>query len=531
MVSLETINQRLKYLEERAESEQNNERYINSTTNSNNTKSSNARKRIKQSTDSNSTNNTNENNSNHNNSNNNYNRDNHNKNDSNDSNKNDSNKNDKNDYNRILKSKLNQTKQKFRTTTDIDLKDIIGPAFYDMHCDIRENKHTYYNLAGGRGSLKSSTISVEIVLGMMSDENANAVIYRKVKDTLATSVYEQIIWAIDVLGVSNDWHCTKSPLMCMYKPSGTKILFKGLDKAKRSKSMKFAKGYAKYLWFEEFDEFDGGEEIRSVQQSVLRGGTKFFVFRSMNPPKSKSNWANDYMETESLREDTYTSHTTYLSAPVEWLGQQFIDDAEWLKETKPEAYSHEYLGEMIGTGADVFDNIISRRISDDEIFSFSNIYMGVDWGWYPDPYRWVAMNYDSRRRILIIYDEYSCNKRTNEQTFAYLTEEKHIPETQLITCDSAEKKSTADYKLWGLNARNAEKGPGSVEAGIHWLQQLNGIEIDPIRCPKTYEEFYHYELELDKEGEPINDAFPDCNNHSIDATRYAMERVSKRRGN
>lgn len=130
----------------------------------------------------------------------------------------------------------------------VKLTDCIGPAFYDMHKDIKEGKHTYYNLTGGRGSLKSSDISIEIVLGITQDPLANAVCYRKVGDTLATSVYEQICWAIDKLDMTEQWKCTVSPMRCLYKPTGQVILFKGLDKAGKSKSIKLRKGYLKYLW-------------------------------------------------------------------------------------------------------------------------------------------------------------------------------------------------------------------------------------------------------------------------------------------
>lgn len=209
----------------------------------------------------------------------------------------------------------------------------IGPAFYSVHNDIKNNRHTYYDLTGGRGSLKSSFVSIEIIHNMMKQENCkkHAVVYRKVGDTLETSVFAQIEWAIDILGVSHLWKLTKSPMRAEYIPTGQKIIFKGLDKAQKSKSIKVPFGYIAYLWFEEFDEFAGEEEIRKVQQSVIRGGNDFLVFKSMNPPKSRRNWANDFIEKEKLRKDTLVSKTTYLTSPKEWLGQQFIDDAEWLK--------------------------------------------------------------------------------------------------------------------------------------------------------------------------------------------------------
>lgn len=409
------------------------------------------------------------------------------------------------------------------------LIECIGPAFYAVYWDVVEGNHTYYDLKGGRGSLKSSFVSIMIVLGIMSDPLANAICYRKVADTLGDSVFSQIEWAIEKLNVRHLWHLSKHPMSATYIPTGQKILFKGLDKAAKSKSIKVPFGYIKYLWFEEFDEFAGPQEIRSVQQSVLRGGDKFVVFKSMNPPKSKSNWANSEMEKDKIREDVYVSETTYLQAPPDWLGPQFIADAEWLKQINPTAYEHEYLGKPVGNGTDVFENITSRRITDDEIRRFDHIYMGIDWGWYPDPFHWGKMHYDKTRGKLYIFDEYRTNRTTNDLVWKNLQKYHGVRNDDLITCDSAEMKSIGDLRAYGANARPAEKGPDSVRYGMKWLQSLNEIIIDPVRCPNTNEEFVHYEYELDKDGNPTSN-YPDEANHSIDMTRYAMERVWRRKG-
>lgn len=411
------------------------------------------------------------------------------------------------------------------------LTDCIGPAFYTVHNDIKNHNHTYYDLTGGRGSLKSSFISIEIVQGLMKKENANkhAAVYRRVGDTLETSVFSQIEWAIDKLGVSHLWKLTKSPMRAIYLPTEQRIIFKGLDHAQKSKSIKVPFGYIGYLWFEEFDEFAGEEEIRKVQQSVIRGGDEFIVFKSMNPPKSRQNWANDYIEKEKIRSDTLVSQTTYLTSPKAWLGQQFIDDAEWLKEVNPKAYEHEYMGIPVGTGTEVFDNLEIREITDEEIARWDNLYRGVDWGWYPDPFHYGCMYYDSRRLTLYIFEEFRTNKMKNADTAQVLKDEFNLGRYDVVTCDSAEEKSIADYRSYGINARGAEKGPGSIRYGMKWLQSLVKIVIDPRRCPETAEEFKKYEYELDKEGNPTSN-YPDNKNHSIDMTRYAMETVWKRKG-
>lgn len=411
--------------------------------------------------------------------------------------------------------------------TVVRLTDIIAPAFYSVHWDIIDGKHTYYDLFGGRGSTKSSFIGTEIVCGIMDDPNANAIIYRKVGNTIGSSVYEQILWSIDALGVSHLWKGRKNPYSLTYLPTGQVIKFRGLDQAKKTKSIKIARGYFKYLWFEELDEFSGEEEIRSVQQSVLRGGAKFVVFKSFNPPISKSNWANQHVLTP--RKDALRHKSVYTQVPPEWLGQQFLEDAEFLKETNPRAYAHEYGGEATGTGGEVFDNLQIQEIPDDAVQTFDHIYMGVDWGWFPDPYHWAKMHYDAARLTLYIFDEYRVNKASNRATWDALQTEKNVTGDDLITADSAEPKSVSDYREYGSFCRPAVKGPDSVRYGIKWLQSLRAIVIDPVRCPETAKEFQNYEYERTADDEIIS-GYPDVNNHSIDAVRYAMERVWKRKG-
>ena len=414
-----------------------------------------------------------------------------------------------------------------RNIEGVRLTDLIAPAFYPVHWDIRNGCHTYYDLYGGRGSTKSSFISVELVMGIMEDPAANAIIFRKVGNTISTSVFEQVLWAIDALGVNDLWRTTVNPHKAIYKPTGQVILFRGLDKAKKLKSIKVSKGYIKYLWFEELDEFSGEEEIRSVQQSVLRGGPQYIVFKSFNPPISRSNWANKYVL--KPHRNAYRHKSCYLDVPPEWLGQQFFDDAEDLAQTNNRAYQHEYLGDAVGTGGEVFDNLEIRPITDDEISTFDNIFMGIDWGWYPDPFHWSKMHYDSARKTLYIFDEMRCWKTSNAETWNRLVMQHGVTGHDLITADSAEKKSVGDYREYGSLCRPAVKGPDSRRYSYKWLQSQKKIVIDPIRCPYASQEFPEYEYERNSDDEIIS-GYPDGNDHSIDSVRYALERYYKRKG-
>lgn len=413
----------------------------------------------------------------------------------------------------------------YQGQNQVKLTDLIAPSFYDVHWDIIDGKHTYYDLYGGRGSTKSSFVGLEIVLGMMEDSNANAIIYRKVGNTIGDSVFEQILWAIDVLEVNHLWKCTTSPYRCVYRPTGQRIVFKGLDEARKSKSAKVSRGYFKYLWFEELDEFAGMEEIRTVEQSILRGGPKFVVFKTFNPPISKSNWANKYVL--EANEDSLRCKSDYRTVPEVWLGNKFIDAAEHLKKTNPRAYEHEYLGNPVGLGTNIFEFLEIRTITDTEIAEFDRIYQGVDWGFYPDAYAFTRMYYNHNQERIYIIDENYCHKQRNVKTGQWILDRHY--DDYVIMCDNAENKSIDDYRDMGIPARAVTKGPGSVEYGMKWLQSRY-IVIDPVRTPNVYKEFTEYEFETDGNGNVIS-KYPDKNNHTIDSVRYGMTPLIGRRGN
>ena len=419
---------------------------------------------------------------------------------------------------------------------DIPIKDCIIPMYDDVLEDVLQHRHTHYVFPGGRGSTKSSFVGgICIPLLIMSNPKVNAVCFRKVGNTIATSIYPQVTWGLYQLGVDSLFHIPKTySTPIVYKPTGQCIYFMGLDDANKVKSIKPKTGYIGVTWFEELDQFAGENELRKVTQSTMRGGEKFWDFRTFNPPISKNNWANEYTETcEIEREiDTLVTRNTYLDVPPEWLGEQFIFEAEELKRINPRAYVHEYGGEAIGTGGDVFPNAQDLTITDEMIEKqFDNVYSGIDWGFALDPFRFVKMHFDKNHLDLYIYAEHSATKIRNKPIYDQLYNEKRlITNEELVTADSAEPKSIADFKAFGAFIRPADKGPDSVRYGIRWLQGLAHIYIDKRRCPETYKEFVNYEFEQDKDGNFIS-AYPDADNHSIDATRYAMQKYANRKGN
>ena len=410
--------------------------------------------------------------------------------------------------------------------TTIRLSEILAPSFRDVHRALKAGEANQFVLKGGRGSTKSSFVSIEMILQLIKHPDIHAVVMRKVANTMRTTVFAQYVWAYTTLGLYDKFKATVSPMEIIYKPTGQKIMFFGADDPGKIKSIKVPFGYIGLLHLEEIDQFSGAEEVRNIEQSVLRGGAVSIEFKSFNPPKTMMNWANKYCMLEKPGQMIHSSD--YRSVPRDWLGDRFINDAEYLKSVNPSAYEHEYLGIPNGNGGMVFDNVLAEEITDEQISHFDRVLNGLDWGYYPDPWAFNRMHFDSARRTLYIFDELQAQKKGNRETADMLIAH-GITYADRITADSAEPKSVGDYKAYGLDCRGAAKGPGSIEYSMKWLQSLVKIVIDPKRCPHTFEEFTTYEYERNKDGEVIS-GYPDGNNHHIDACRYATEHIWRRRG-
>lgn len=409
----------------------------------------------------------------------------------------------------------------------------ISSSFVDLNRDIDSRKHREYYIEGGRGSTKSSFISEKVIELMCNNPKMCVVVLRKVKDTLKDSVYSQLDWAIQKLSetypeIKDDFKMTKSPLEITMKSTGQKIYFRGADDYGKIKSLKPPKDmYVGIVWYEEYDQFNGMNEIRKINQSLVRGGDDFILLYSYNTPASTQHFVN---KEKIIPKDTRLVHLSdYRSVPIEWLGQAFNDEAEYLKSINEVLYNNEYLGLMTGDGGNVFENVELRPITDEEINSFEYIQMGIDFGWYPDPLAWTKMCYNPSQRTLYIFDEYVINKQSNQDVWEYLQGSKNVTNDDIIIADSAEPKSIGDFKSYGANIHPAEKGAGSVAYSMKWLASLCKIVIDPDRCPNCAREFTEYEYEQDKDGNYIS-GYVDANNHCIDSVRYATNKIWKKKG-
>lgn len=401
------------------------------------------------------------------------------------------------------------------------LSKLIAKHFWGVHNAIKRHDYTYFWLPGGRGSTKSSFVSLEIPQILLRNPDCHAVVLRKYANTLKGSVYGQMQWAIDKLGLTDKFRYLTAPPEITFKKTGQKILFLGVDDPQKIKSLKLPFGYVGIVWMEELDSFSSAEEIRSLNQSLLRGGDKFWEFLTYNPPKTMDNWVN----TERLIEepDKLVHSTTYLNVPKSWLGEEFFNAAERLKQRNEMLYRHEYLGEVTGTGGAVFENVVCEEITDEQIRTFDKLLYGLDFGFAIDPLAFTASYYDKKREILYVFAEiYEVGMKNKRAVEAM----KKICENRRVVADSAEPRTIAEMRDLGLRVVAARKGPDSIDHGIRWLQNLQKIVVDKNRCPNTYRELVSYEYDKNKNGQFIS-SYPDKNNHSIDSIRYATESLMR----
>lgn len=418
----------------------------------------------------------------------------------------------------------------------IDVREHIAEVYHPLHEDLSQGAHVFYNLPGGRGSGKSSFCALEIVNGIMQDPTqlSSALVVRKWAVSLRSSVYNQVQWAIDELGVSSHWRSSLTPMQFVYE-TGQVIKFTGLDDPQKLKSIKPSKGYFRYLWLEEFCEITGERELRNLQQSILRSGDSFTVLRSFNPPISRANWANEYIARPDPK--SVTLLTNYLQIPPQWLGQVFLDEADRLKEINERAYQNEYLGLPVGNGSEVFENLEIRKIPDEEYKSQTHIYGGVDWGFSKDPAVFLRVSYDPKREEIRILDEIYQTHLSNKELAQKIMDKgyhqleggyyspldgSYTPSTLVITCDNSEPKSIWDLKSLGLRARACQKFSGCIELRVKWLQHRK-IIVDPVRTPNTARELQNYRYETDKStGEILSKLHPG-DDHTIDSLAYALD--------
>lgn len=387
-------------------------------------------------------------------------------------------------------------------------------------------KGRYKAVKGSRASKKSSTQSLKVITEIIENPNINWLVVRKVERTLRDSCYAQLKWAIHRLKVDNFFKCSTSPLEITYKPTGQKILFRGLDDPLKVTSITVEVGSLCRLWIEEAYEITSEEAFDRLDESIrgqLPKGMYHQVVLTFNP-WSDRHWLKKRFFDEPSK--------NVLAMTTNYMCNEFLSEADLVlfEEMKknPRRYRTAGLGEWGIVEGLVYENWEERVFDVHEISIRPSVRsaFGMDFGYVNDPSTLFCGLVDTVAREIYVFDEMYEKGMSNEDIKERVYEMGYSKER--IKADSAEPKSIAYLRKAGLTRiRAAKKGPDSIRAGISIIQDYK-IIIHP-RCVNFITEISNYTWDKDKFDNAINKPIDDFN-HLMDAMRYAMEDFDGRKG-
>lgn len=400
----------------------------------------------------------------------------------------------------------------------VSIKKMIGKGYNRFW----NNKQFYRVVKGSRGSKKSKNTAHNFIQRIMKYPWANLLVVRRYSNTNKQSTYTDLKWAASQQGVAHLFKFNESMPEITYKPTGQKILFRGLDDELKITSITVDVGILSWAWFEEAYQIETEDKFRTVVESIrgMYDAPDFFkqITVTFNP-WSERHWLKKVFFDEETREkDTFATTTTF--RVNEWLDdvdrQRYLD----LYRTNPRRARIVADGEWGVAEGLVFENFEVKEFDiEQKIKEIQETAHGMDFGFTNDPTTEVSSVVDLENKELWIYDEHYEKAMLTQDIYNMLVK-KGLKETY-ITGDSAEKRLIQELINKGIRRMRASvKGSGSINQGILFIQGFK-IYIHPS-CEHTIEEFNTYTFDQDKEGKWLNTPI-DANNHIIDALRYSLE--------
>ena len=403
---------------------------------------------------------------------------------------------------------------------DIAINELVGRGYREFwRCHAR-----YRVLKGGKASKKSTTTALWFIYHLMKYPAANLLVVRNVCATHPDSTMAQLKWAIRRLGVEALWKATVSPPELKFRPTGQRILFRGMDDPDKLASTTVEQGVLCWVWVEEAFEIADEEAFNRLDLSVPRGEMPPGLFKQTTltfNPWSRYHWLKSRFF-DHTAPDVATFTTNYLC-------NEFLDDTDRaiyarMKEEEPVRYRVAGLGEW---GVD--EGLIFSRFSREEFDPAAlpircRHVFGLDYGYSNDPTAFIAAAVDMQEQVLYMYDEHYGYRMLNRDIAAMIREKGYHKER--IRADAAEPKSNEELRRLGISRiAAAAKGPDSVRAGIDRLQSYR-MAVHP-RCVHTLTELESYCWEPGRDGSGRSRP-RDRDNHLMDALRYAMEDAVRR---
>lgn len=450
------------------------------------------------------------------------------------------------------------------------MSDIILPNYWDLLEDgigeqLERSRKMF--LRGGRFSGKSYWAAHHVVMSLLAlaavhregEPWACALALRKYSNTLKTSVYAEIANAIINLGVEDKFQMLTNPMEIRLKGTKSVIKFANLNTAEdygKVKSIKWPGGYCRFIWFEESDQFQSKHDVDQVLLSLYRGGDIFETIFTYNTPFSPSHWLNigwrneREMMSEGRHEKVYFKHVNLYDIPKGIVPEQVYEMAEAMREENLQEWKHVIMGEVGDPATMVFPNIRAVRGKDldlDKDWVLSSPgnwrwFVGMDYGYRPDPTVCVVAGYNKIKKILWIVDETRGVGWSEEGIYMNVMEMLKrggsgarglsgggtgVVNTSSLINSEIDNRIIDGLRSKGLNIYPVKKVSGSRDISYQFLTggygDLKEIWIDSEQCPGVWAEFISAEfLRRDIAGkEVIIQEWPSVNDHGIDATRYA----------
>jgi phage terminase, large subunit, PBSX family len=397
-------------------------------------------------------------------------------------------------------------------TNEIFLPEIVGKG-YGTYWNY---KGRYRVCKGSRASKKSTTTAMNLIYRIIEYPESNALVVRKTYRTLLDSCFAQLKWAVNRLGVKDYFDFKLSPLEIIYKPTGQKILFRGLDDPLKVTSVTVDVGSLCFLWIEEAYEIMSESDFDMLDESI-RGEVPKGHFKQITltfNPWNERHWIKRRFF-DKKDKDVLAITTNYTCN--EWLDRSDLNVFERMKENNPRRYQVAGLGNWGIVDGLIYENFEERQFTLEEIKDYKTV-AGLDFGYTNDPTAFFIGFLDKKDSILYVWDEMYSKGLSNKKIYENIKNMGYSKEK--ITGDSAEPKSIDELKGYGLRIKGAKKGKDSILNGIQWIQDLK-IIIHP-RCNNFLTEISNYQWDKDKFGKALNRPIDDFN-HLLDAMRYALE--------
>jgi phage terminase large subunit len=389
-----------------------------------------------------------------------------------------------------------------------------SPAFVPLFT----NQCRYEIPWGGAGSGKSHMVARKILYRLLKESHVkhNFLVIRKVDRTIKRSVFALVKNIISIWGLTNEFDINLTDKTMVYKPTGSQIMFSGLDDVEKLKSIEGVTS----IWCEEATELN--QEDFEQLDLRLRGNTGALkqITLTFNPI-SEQHWIKKVFFDDPI-EGVFTLKTTYLD-------NYFIDDEykmvmENKKKTNLRYYNIYALGNWGVADGLIFNNVTTRLIKPDEIEGLEYV-QGLDFGYTNDPSAFNQTYIDMKNKKILVNDGFYRKGMSNAEIAQEI--KTMLGHRHLTTADSSEPKSIDYIKTKGVNIRGAMKGPGSISTGIDFL-----LEFEIIVNAHLVEfmvEFSNYCWGTDKDGKATNKPTDDFN-HFIDGLRYACEHHTRNSG-